>query len=376
MEDDALALLYAIDNETLMPDSEKDLRKIYTEQPLIQEYLDYLLTVKGYSEHTLSAYQNDLIWLMRFIIIRFLKPNLSDFQKVHKDGSSYIDYTLIDIRPVDLKMLKRVRFPDLYAFLGFAARDLKNDENSRKRKVTSIKGFFKFMTQIRRYLNTDPSLELEAPKIGRHHPHYLTLEQAQDLLNAPTGKHAVRDKTILTIFLNTGLRVSELCRLKTTDIQSEMLHIIGKGNKERNLFLNDACLQALAEYLPIREAQLKKSETTSTIVFISQKGGAFTNRGIEHMIEKYILKIGLDPRHYTVHTLRHTAATLMHKYGAIDIKTLQQVLGHESTQTTEIYTHLDNSELQQALNSNPLARYKTDEAIDLSPVFDLNSTEN
>lgn len=340
--------------------------------PLIQEYLDYLLTVKGYSENTRNSYEYDLIWLMRFLRYRLTDLDESQLMTTGRDGKSRIDYSLIAIDQVGLDLLEKVRFPDLYAFLGFCASEIDNLESSRKRKVTSVKGFFRFLTQVRHYLKDDPSLELEAPKLGKAYPKALTLEQAQDLLSAVDGKHAVRDRAILTLFLNNGLRVSELCKLKLTDIQADILHINGKGNKDRSLFLNDACLQALAAWIPEREAQLTRLHKQSDYLFISQKGGAFTNRGIEYMVEKYILKIGLDPRQYTVHSLRHTAATLMHKYGEVDIRTLQAVLGHESTQTTQIYTHLDNDELQKALNHNPLSHWETEEDADVSVVFNLN----
>lgn len=351
--------------------SEKEFRDTISSNDLIEEYIDYLVTVKGYAHHTLVSYRHDLVWLFRFFAIRFLKVDPTQYVRTFRDGSTAVDYTQIDIREIGMSLIQSVRFPDLYAFISFAARDLGNDENSRKRKVTCVKGFFRFLTLVRHYLTEDVSLELEAPKLARYQPHYLTLEQSQDLLEAPKGKYEMRDKAILTIFLNTGLRVSELVNLKLSDIQSDMLHVVGKGNKERNLFLNDACLQSLAEYLPLREEQLKK-HPPSPFIFLSQKGGQFTTRGIEHMIEKNIKMIGLDPRRYSVHSLRHTAATLMHKYGAIDIRTLQAVLGHESTQTTEIYTHLDSDELQQALDSNPLAHYGTSNDADVSAVFALN----
>lgn len=340
--------------------------------PYIQEYLDYLLTVKGYSENTRVSYENDLIWLFRFLLMRKGMVDEDQIQRYAKDGKPFPDYTKIDITSVDLDLLREVRFPDLYAFLGFCASKIDNIESSRKRKVTSVKGFFRFLANVRRYIDHDPSQELEAPKLGTHYPKALTLEQAQDLLGAVEGKHAVRDTAILTLFLNNGLRVSELCGIKLTDIQADILHVRGKGNKDRTLYLNDACLQALARWIPERNAQLERLHKESSYLFISQKGGRFTNRGIEYMVEKYITKIGLDPRQYTVHSLRHTAATLMHKYGEVDIRTLQAVLGHESTQTTQIYTHLDSDELQRALNKNPLSRYHTEDDADVSAVFDLN----
>lgn len=350
----------------------KEIRARYSENPIIQDYLDYLLTIKGYSDHTLDSYKHDLVWLFRFLLMRNRNVNLNTIKRKRKNGSSFIDYTLIDISNITINDLEKLKYPDLYAFLGFTAKELKNSENSRKRKVTTLKGFFKYLFINKHLLSTNPAQELEAPKIGRPQPSYLTLEQAQDLLDAPKGLHSIRDKAILTIFLNTGLRVSELVNLKLSDLQKEMIHITGKGKKDRVLYLNDAALQALADYLPIREKQIKdQGLEKNNYVFISQKGTQFSTRGIEHMIEKYVSRIGLDPRKYTVHTLRHTAATLMHHHGQIDIKTLQEVLGHESTQTTEIYTHLDNSEISRALNSNPLSKYKIREDKDVSAVFNI-----
>lgn len=353
--------------------TEKKLRAGNTNNLVVQDFLDYLLTVKGYSQHTLNSYKYDLVWLLRFFQLRQGKVDLDELERERKNGTSFIDYTLIDVSDITIDEIKKIRFPDLYAFIGFTARELNNSENSRKRKVTVIKRFFRFLHITQHLIDENPAEELEAPKIGRPLPRYLTLEQSQNLLDAPTGRHSVRDKAILTIFLNTGLRVSELCNIQLNDIQSEMLHVTGKGNKDRTLFLNDACLQALAEYLPIREDQIAEQHIDLDYLFISQKGTQFSTRGIEHMIEKYVKSIGLNPRTYTVHTLRHTAATLMHRYGNIDIKTLQQVLGHESTQTTEIYTHLENSEIQEAINSNPLSHYKTDKYADVSAVFNLNN---
>lgn len=349
------------------------LRDKITTNIIIQDFLDYLLTIKGYSQHTLESYKNDLVWLLRFMQIRNGKCNPEDYEKTRKNGKTYIDYTLIPISDISIEDIQGLTFPDLYAFLGFAARDLKNSENSRKRKVTTVKRFFRYLYLTRHLIDTNPAEELEAPKIGRPQPSYLTLEQSQSLLDLPKGRHEIRDKAILTIFLNTGLRVSELCNITITDLQSELLHITGKGNKDRTLFLNEACLQALADYLPIREDLLRRQKKDSNYLFLSQQGTKFSSRGIEHMLEKYIIELGLNPREYTVHTLRHTCATLMHRYGKIDIKTIQQVLGHESTQTTEIYTHLANVEIQEAINSNPLSNYRTRLDADLNAVFNLNN---
>ncbi len=351
----------------------KEQREINSNNPIIQDYLDYLLTIKGYSDHTLTSYKHDLVWLFRFLLLRNKRIDLNSIYRQRKNGTNYIDYTMINISEIGLDEIKAITYPDLIAFLAFTAKELKNSENSRKRKVTTLKGFFRYLTSTKKVMNENPAQDLEAPKIGRPQPHYLTLEQAQSLIDAPIGLHSIRDKAILTIFLNTGIRVSELVNLKVSDLQKEMIHITGKGKKDRVLYLNDAALQAIANYLPIREKQIHDQMIEGVeFLFISQKGSRFSIRGIEHMIEKYIKKIGLDPRKYTVHTLRHTAATLMHLYGEIDIKTLQQVLGHESTQTTEIYTHLENNELRNALNSNPLSQYKTNDEADLSSVFDLS----
>ncbi len=352
----------------------KELRKKFSNNPIIEEYLDYLLTIKGYSDHTLTSYKRDLVWLLRYLKIRNGKANLNLIRKKRKNGTSFIDYTLIDISDVTIEDIKDIHYADLYAFISFTAKELNNSENSRKRKVTTLKGFFRYLYHTIHAIDEDPALELIAPKIGRPQPHYLTLEQAQDLLDSPSGLHSIRDRAILTIFLNTGIRVSELTNLKVTDFQKNTIHITGKGKKDRILYLNDAVLQALASYIPIRDQQIKDQMLDDQVyLFISQKGTQFSTRGIEHMIEKYVRQIGLDPHKYTVHSLRHTAATLMHYYGQIDIKTLQQVLGHESTQTTEIYTHLENHEIQIALNSNPLSQYKTTEDADVSAVFKIGN---
>lgn len=355
--------------------NEKLERNKRSENSIITDYANYLTTAKGYSNHTIESYKHDLVWLFRFMKLRDNCYDLSSLRCTRKNGKKYTDYTLIDISDIQLKDLEKLTYPDLNAFIAFTANELNNSVNSRKRKVTALKGFFHYLTIKRRLLTYDPTQELEAPKTGQPQPNFLTLEQAQDLIDCISGLHEARDRAIILMFLNTGMRVSELVNLKLSDIQYEMIHVTGKGNKDRTLYLSDSVLEALAIYLPIREQIIEKKNLGDIdYLFLSQKGSQFSTRGIEHMVRKYIIKLGLDPNKYTVHTLRHTAATFMHSYGAEDIRVLQVVLGHESTQTTEIYTHLDGDEVRRALNSNPLAQYKVKGNIDFKKIFQPRSS--
>lgn len=304
---------------------------------LLEELADYLISIKGYSDYTIRSYRNDLIQFFRFLKQRF------------KLVEAKTDFDTIAINDVDLTVLRQVALTDVYAFLSYATRERDNADSTRKRKVAAIRALYKYFSLDEKNKLIDPTLKLETPKIKKRDPVYLTLDEAMSLLNAVDGRFKERDLAIITLFLNCGIRLSELTNLKVRDIQDETLHIVGKGNKERTIFLNNACVAALDNYLAVRP-----KETEIEQVFISQKNRPLSNRRVQEIVEHYVMKAGLDVTRYSVHKLRHTAATLMHNYGEVDIRTLQKVLGHENISTTEIYTHVGDPQVRDALYKNPL----------------------
>jgi len=217
-------------------------------------------------------------------------------------------------------------------------------------KIVSIRQFWKYLKTKAHLIDDNITEELETPKQPKRIVRYLTLEESVRLL-IETGSSSVRDNCIITIFLNCALRLSELAALNVDQVNTDILSVIGKGNKERKIYMTPAVKQALAQWLPIRNAMTISTDA----LFISRNGGRLTTRAIQNVVKKHILSAGLNPKGLSTHKLRHTAATLMYKYGHVDIRSLQQLLGHESIATTEIYTHVDDSQLQAAVNANPLA---------------------
>lgn len=319
-----------------------------SDNALLFELDDYLTAIRGYSQNTAKSYHNDLIQFFRFLTMRF---HLLD----HIDKPS--DESEIDIGNVDTKVLSKVELPDIYAFLSEATAKHGNADSTRKRKTAAIRSLYHYLTVMRRENIIDPTINLEVPKVKRRDPVYLTLDEAKSLLNAVSeSSNYERDYAIITLFLNCGMRLSELTALRLKDIQDETLHIVGKGNKERDILLNDACAEALNNYLAVRP-NAEDDGVTDEHVFLSNRNRGISNRTVQSMIKNTILRAGLDPERVTVHKLRHTAATLMHKYGRVDIRTLQKVLGHENISTTEIYTHIEDDDVRDALYNNPLSQY-------------------
>ena len=230
-----------------------------------------------------------------------------------------------------------------------------NGNSAKARKVASIRSFFDYLHTKINLIEKNPANNLEFPKTDNRQPVYLTLEQAKSLLdtisNNPNELFRKRDYAIVTLFLNCGLRLSELVSIDIHKIKEDTLTVIGKGNKERTIYLNDACKEALNDYIKIRPKDAKDEKA----LFLSKRKNRISTRAVQHMIDKYLEKTGLDPSIYSTHKLRHTAATLMYKYGNVDIRALQDILGHENVATTQIYTHIDDERLREAVNSNPLS---------------------
>jgi len=309
---------------------------------LVKDFLSYMQTIKGKSINTVQVYLYDLRVFLRFIKLhKKLVPEDTDFDS-------------IDISDVDENLLKSVTLSDLYSYMSFVSNSRSNSVYARARKVASLKSFYKYLTNKAKVLDVNPAQELESPKIIKRLPRYLNIEESKKLLSSVDGKFSARDYAILTLFLNCGLRLSELVGINLNNIKNNTLRVIGKGNKERVIPLNSACIEAINNYMKERPVE---GVTDKNALFLSERRQRISKATVQHIVKKYIISAGLDPRRYSTHKLRHTAATLMYKYGHVDIRTLQKLLGHESIATTEIYTHLDDQQLQNAVESNPLANF-------------------
>lgn len=315
---------------------------------LIKDYLYYLQTVKGRSPTTVDEYFNDLRTFFRFI-------------KVHKGiVPADVPYHDIKVDDVDLGLVSFVTLTDGYEFMNYLLRVRKNNKAARARKTTAVKSFYNYLTDKKHLLKTDPLKDLERPNAREKNPmpKHLTLEQSIELLNAVDGKFKERDYCILTFFLNCGMRLAELVAMDYNDIRTDRTaQIIGKGNKKRLIYLNDACMSAYEAYMKVRPVDGVRAQDKYAL-FLSAQKRRISREMVQKMVYKYLEKIGLDSQGYSVHKLRHTAATLMYQHGNVDIRVLKDVLGHESLSTTEIYTHLDSQRIEAAARSNPLSKVK------------------
>lgn len=317
---------------------------------ILKEYLFYQETVRARSSKTVNEYFIDLRTFFRYLKIhRGLVPSDVEFDKIKIDD-------------VDLDILKTVTLNDAYEYMNYLVRDRNNKVAARARKCSSLKGYFKFLSSNRKYLDKNPLEDLEMPKKPKKLPKYLTLEQSMELLNSVEGDYKERDYAILTLFLNCGLRVSEMAGLNYTDIRTDnTIRVVGKGNKERVIYLNKACVNALNDYMKVRPVDGVKDKKA---LFISRNHNRMSVKTIQAMVYKYLAKIGLDAQGYSCHKLRHTAATLMYQYGDVDVRVLKEVLGHENLGTTEIYTHLSSTQLKSAADNNPLANVSKNDSDD------------
>jgi len=324
------------------------IKNLYEENipSFLLDYLNYMQTIKGKSENTVLVYFYDLR-----VFLRFLKLHKNIIPKT-------VEFDEIDISDIDISFIKTVTLSDLYAYMSFVSNKRSNSAYARARKVASLKSFFNYLTNKAKLIDKNPAAELESPKIVKRLPRYLNIEESKQLLTSVEGEHSARDYAILTLFLNCGIRLSELVGLNLKSIKNNTLSVIGKGDKERIIPLNSACISAINEYLKVRPVDGVKDKNA---LFLSERKQRISKATVQHLVKKYIVSAGLDPRKYSTHKLRHTAATLMYKYGHVDIRALQELLGHESISTTEIYTHLDSQQLRNAVESNPLSNFKVSE---------------
>ena len=327
----------------------------FTDCPhILREFLSYHETIKGQSKKTISEYYLDLRMFLRFALV------------IHKEMPYSTDLDSISIRNVDLDFIRSITTTDVYDFLSYLAndrsfaKDAKSHQNrgigtaARARKLSSIKSFYKYLTIRTKQLSFNPVQDMEFPKIRKSLPKYLTLEQSQALLSSVNGKFASRDYAILLIFLNCGIRRSELVGLNLSDVYEDRIRVVGKGNKERIVYMGTACKKAIDDYLIERKAMPCDDERA---LFVSRDKRRISVTAVHRLVKKHMLQAGIDTTQFSAHKLRHTAATLMLS-GGIDVKTVQEVLGHEHLNTTEIYTHIENTSLKIAAEANPLSKFQ------------------
>jgi len=305
----------------------------------LSDFLEYSIAIKGRADKTVSEYFLDLRTFYRFLVIRF---------KLSKDIENFDE---IDISPVTLDVIKKVKIMDLHSFIAYTDRERKNSNRTKARKMAALRSYFKYLYSIVKIIPENPALDLETPKNNSRLPVALTLDESKDLLSSISGSNEKRDYAIIMLFLNCGLRLSELISINIDKIKGDTLTVIGKGNKERTIYLNDVCVKAIEDYLEVRQDPKPGHEKA---LFISNRKTRFSQKGIQHMLDKYLTEAGLSGKGYSPHKLRHTAATLMYQYGHVDIRALQEILGHESISTTQIYTHINKDLLRDAVKQNPL----------------------
>ena len=306
---------------------------------LVQRFCNYQTAVKNKSQLTVLEYASDLRSFFRFLIM---------------DDYKDIEFEEIPVKDIDEKLIINASDADVYAFLTYCRNDRYNNENTRSRKVSSIRSFYKWLTVTEKKLEVNPMEHLDSPKLKKSLPKYLTLDESLELLRHIDGPNRERDYLIIMLFLNCGLRLSELVALNVNDIRSDKTMIVtGKGNKQRMIYLNDSCLSAYYSYMKVRPTEGIPASQKDAL-FISRNKKRISPKTVQHIVYSLLEKSGLEDRGFSTHKLRHTAATLMYRHSGADVMLLKELLGHESLATTEIYTHVANEQLRDAVDNNPL----------------------
>lgn len=316
----------------------------------LNDYVTYISVVKGLAQSTVTVYYQDIRQFLRYLKLN--RSGIPGISPAMLSETSILDLTVEDLRAVTLR--------DIHGYYSFIANECANQDKIRCRKATSLRSFFRYLTKQARLLDYDPTQNLELKRPKHALPKYLNLNESLELLRklteADNPKEQLRDYCILTLFLNCGIRLGELVglNLSSLDLEEKRMRVLGKGNKERIVYLNPACLSALREYLFERA----EAETDDPALFLSNRGKRISRRRVQQIVENALKAAGLDGRGLSTHKLRHTAATLMYQYGHVDVLTLKSILGHESIATTEIYTHLSDTSIQEAMDHSPLADVK------------------
>lgn len=328
------------------------MQRYYDCPQILRDFLSYHETIKGQSQRTINEYYLDLRMFFRFM--KLMRNDMSIRSTNLED---------IPIKDIDLEFIQEITVSDIYDFLSYLATDRTVNPDSpvpeygiapaaRARKLSTLKSFYKYLTVRTKQLTVNPVADFEYPKLRKSLPKYLTLEQSSALLQAVDGQNKERDYAILMLFLNCGIRRSELVGLNLTDVYEDRIRVVGKGNKERIVYFGTACRKAIDSYLPIRQ---KMVLTDNRALFGSRDGNRISVSAVHRLVKKALLQAGLDSTQFSAHKLRHTAATMMLS-GGVDVKTVQEVLGHENLNTTQIYTHIESTELKLAAEANPLSK--------------------
>ena len=315
----------------------------------VNSFLDYSITILNKSPNSVKEYNYD--------INNFLK-----YMMVHLKITKETDYEKIDVSSFSVDDLKKITLEDIHSYISHLAIDNRSKATTRARKISTLRIFFKYLATKEKILDVNPAQDLETPKLEKRMPKYLSLEQSQKLLKVSddeNNRNYKRDFAITTLFLNCGLRLSELVGININDIDFDenKMTVIGKGNKERVIYLNKSCINAIKDYLSSRPSPSlikRDSKSSDKALFLSEQKRRISNRTVQLIITKELKLAGLGSKNLSVHKLRHTAATLMYQYGNVDIRALQELLGHQSISTTEIYTHVSNEQVRDAIERNPL----------------------
>ena len=316
---------------------------------VLQEYAEYTVVIKGNSEKTVCEYLLDLRTFFRYMITKWNDLTLSDDE-----------FEKLSIKGIDAEDVRRVTQKNIIQYLMFAGKDRKNSPTTRMRKLSALKSFFKYAHVKEHIISVNPTADVDAPKKSATLPKYLSVEESVRLLDAiksdKESKTRIRDYAIVVLFLNTGMRLSELVGINLQNIDSEIstIKVLGKGAKERVIYLNNAARTALIDYMKQR-LDPKHVRTSSNALFLSGRENRISNKTVQWMVQKYLKIAGLGSRGLSVHKLRHTAATLMYQSGKVDIRVLKDILGHEQLNTTQIYTHVVDRNIEEAVEHNPLS---------------------
>ncbi len=328
----------------------------YNELPgIVREFASYKLTIQGRSKKTVDEYALDLRTFFRFIAWRRLGYDVT--------AMTDEEFSSIDISKENVETASLVTTEDVYEFLHYTSVGRGNEWQARARKLSSLKGFYRYLTVNKHIIENSPVLNIDAPQKKKTLPKFLNLEESERLLSAvrsdTESKTRDRDYCILTLFLNCGMRLSELVGINLSDIDKNMesLRVIGKGSKERIIYLNSACRDAIRAYLSMRNAEEVQAKDKNAL-FLSSRHSRISNKTVQWMVYKYLKLAGLEYKGFSTHKLRHTAATLMYQSGKVDVRVLKDILGHEQLNTTQIYTHVSDDGMKKAMEANPLADYR------------------
>ena len=323
----------------------------------LNDFLAYSSTILNKSQNTIKEYNYDIAHFLKFIKFKYKLTDIKDEEEIKQ----------IKIDDFDLETIKRITLQDIHSFLAYLKSTYNSKPATLARKTASIRVFFNYLCNKTKRIPVNPAQDLESPKLEKRLPKYLNLEQSKSLLEIASkpdighGNHdnSERNFAIITLLLNCGMRLSELVGINISDIDFDenKLNVIGKGNKERTIYLNNACVKAINSYLAVRPRDGVKYNSRDAL-FLSEQKRRISNRSVQYIVKNELKLAGIEKYDkYSVHKLRHTAATLMYKYGNVDIRALQELLGHESISTTEIYTHVDNDQIRNAVESNPLSDF-------------------